>query len=71
MDQKYNQILINSKNKLNSVIGTNSNYEIQYLTNVKNAKSTHKTAKFVNTYTAYINSLSQIRILFKITWKII
>ena len=61
LDQKYNEILISTKNSINSVIETNNNYAVEYLTNVKNAKSTHRTAKLVNTYTSYINSLSQIR----------
>ena len=40
LDQKYNQLLINSKNKLNSVVETYDNYTVQYLTNVRKAKST-------------------------------
>ena len=61
IDQKYNEILISTKNSINSIIEANNYYAVQYLTNVKNAISTHRTAKFINSYTSYINSLSQIR----------
>ena len=61
LDKIYNQILIDTKNNINSIIETNKNYAVQYLTNVQNAKSTHRTAKFINGYIAYINSLNQVR----------
>ena len=55
------QILTYSMNNISLIIETNKNLSTEYLTNLKNSASTHRTAKLVNFYTAYINSLTQIR----------
>ena len=61
LDEKYNQILNNTIYNINTLIIENNNLATQYLTNVKNSKSTHRTAKLVNNYAVYMNSLSQMK----------
>ena len=61
LDQVYYEILNYTLNNISSIIKENNDYAIQYLTNVKNSISTHRTNKFVNNYNKYLNSLIQIK----------
>ena len=61
LDQVYYEILNYTLNNISSIIKENNDYAIQYLTNVKNSVSTHRTNKFVNNYNKYLNNLIQIK----------
>ena len=61
LNTKYKEILTITINSINSIIENNNNLAVQYMTNVKNAGSSHRTQNFINKYNIYINSFNQIK----------
>ena len=64
LDVKFNEMITNTINTINNIIQYNNNLAVQYLTNVKNAGSSHCTQLFINKANIFFNSFSQIKILF-------
>ena len=61
LNTTYNEILSKTINSINLIIENNKNLALQYMTNIKNAGSSHRTQNFINKYNTYIYSFNQIK----------
>ena len=61
LNTKYNEILTITINSINSIIENNKNLGVEYMTNIVNSGSSHRTQTFINKYNTYINSFAQIK----------
>ena len=61
LNSKYSEMLTSTMNQIDKIIKYNNDLAVQYLTNVKNAGTTHCTNGYKNKYNIYIKSLNAIR----------
>ena len=61
LDLKYSEMLDITFNSINNLIENNNRLAVEYLTQVKNAGSTHRSQLFINKANIFFNSLNEFK----------